>query len=181
MSVVVQCFHCSAILDLDDGFRGGVCRCSSCGSLLQVPRGEDGAPAGRKVRPATPPSPTSPTTPVQNATSSRLDVGMSRGQFEPPPSPQIRRQDIGVSSGLGRVHQTTPVAPSSRSSRRGERSGATAQTAAAAAQRSRVLIWFGVLLAILITAMLASLVVYYIYYYEPPLPAPVPLPVPATR
>ena len=53
--------------------------------------------------------------------------------------------------------------------------------AAAAAQRSRVLIWFGVLLAILITAMLASLVVYYIYYYEPPLPAPVPLPVPATR
>jgi hypothetical protein len=176
MSVVVQCYHCSAILELDDGFRGGVCRCSSCGSLLQVPRGEDGVPSGKKVRPATPPSPISPTTPVQNATSSKLDVGLSRGQFEQPPSPQSRRQDIGTSSGLGRVHQTTPIAPSSKHRRRSERPGATAQSAAVDAQRSRAIFWLGLLLALLITAMLALLVVYYIYYYEPPMPLPMPVP-----
>jgi hypothetical protein len=179
MSVVVQCFHCSAILELDDGFRGGVCRCSSCGSLLQVPRGEDGIPTGKKVRPAMPPPPTSPTTPVQNATSSKLDVGISRGQFDVPSSSQIRRQDIGVSSGLGRVHQTTPIAPSSKQSRLGEKSNVI--TPRAAAQRRRVIFWMGLLLALLIIAMLASLVIYYIYYYEPALPLPPLVPAPSTR
>ena len=53
MAVIVQCFHCNAILELDEGFRGGVCRCSTCGSLLQVPKSEE-KKVGRKVRPATP-------------------------------------------------------------------------------------------------------------------------------
>ena len=56
--------------------------------------------------------------PLQNATSSKLDVGLSRGTFESPLSPRLNRQDIGVSSGLGRVHQTRPIsATSSRSQR----------------------------------------------------------------
>jgi len=163
MSVVVQCFHCSAILELDDGFRGGVCRCSSCGSLLQVPRGEDGIPSGKKVRPVMPPSPTSPTTPVQNATSSKLDVGISRGQFDLPSSSQNRRQDIGVSSGLGRVHPTTPIAPPSKHARRGGRPGSAVPTAEAALRR-KALFWLGLLLALLIMVMLVLLVIYYIYY-----------------
>ncbi|NNM87236.1 MAG: hypothetical protein HKL95_01820, partial [Phycisphaerae bacterium] len=37
MAIIVQCHKCSKVLELDDGFRGGVCRCSSCGTLLQVP------------------------------------------------------------------------------------------------------------------------------------------------
>ena len=37
MAIMVQCHKCSTVLELDDGFRGGVCRCSSCGTLLQVP------------------------------------------------------------------------------------------------------------------------------------------------
>src|SRR4051812_47529249 len=53
MAVVVQCFHCNAILELDEAFRGGVCRCSECGSLLQVPKSE-GPKAAKKARPATP-------------------------------------------------------------------------------------------------------------------------------
>ena len=180
MPVVVQCFHCNAILELDDGFRGGVCRCSSCGSLLQVPRGEEAAPPGRKVRPATPPPPVAPAFPVQSATSSKLDVGLSRGQFESPSSPRLRRQDIGVSSGLGRVHQTRPIsATSSGSTRRNPPpAGAPASATSAAegaipalgsppARRSRALLWLGLLLAFLITSVLGSMIIYYIYFYEP--------------
>ncbi|MDA8375762.1 MAG: hypothetical protein M0Z50_01560 [Planctomycetia bacterium] len=37
MAIVVQCYNCRSRLELDDGFRGGVCRCSKCGSLLKVP------------------------------------------------------------------------------------------------------------------------------------------------
>jgi hypothetical protein len=180
MPVVVQCFHCNAILELDDGFRGGVCRCSSCGSLLQVPRGEEGAPAGRKARPATPPPPVSPTVPLQSATSSKLDVGLSRGQFESPLSPRLRRQDIGVSSGLGRIHQTRPITgtPSRADRLKPPASGAAASATAAAegaspaldlppARRSRALLWLGLLLAFLITSVLVSMVIYYVYFYEP--------------
>jgi hypothetical protein len=173
MPVVVQCFHCNAILELDDGFRGGVCRCSSCGSLLQVPRGEEGAPAGRKVRPVTPPPPVS-TIPVQSATSSKLDVGLSRGQFEPASSPQMRGQDIGVSSGLGRVHQTRPITGGVSRKRRPKAAGAdgpagTGRTASPAkdappAPRNRALLWLGVLLAFLIAGVLISMVVYYMYF-----------------
>jgi len=52
MSVSVQCTTCKITLELDDGFRGGVCRCSNCGSLLQVPRSADEGVA--KSRPAGP-------------------------------------------------------------------------------------------------------------------------------
>jgi regulation of enolase protein 1 (concanavalin A-like superfamily) len=52
MAIVVQCFQCSTILELDDGFRGGVARCSNCGALLRVPK-EVGA-AGESVRPHSP-------------------------------------------------------------------------------------------------------------------------------
>ena len=96
MPVVVQCFHCNAVLELDDGFRGGVCRCSTCGSLLQVPKGEADAPAkASRVRPAVPPGPS-----VAHPKSE--DTGISSGALDP------RRSDPGISSGL--VHRTTPIA-----------------------------------------------------------------------
>ncbi|HVX84053.1 MAG TPA: hypothetical protein VH253_04485 [Phycisphaerae bacterium] len=55
MSVLVHCSECAAELTVDEGFRGGVCRCSSCGTLLAVPneQGAVGAPR-RRQRPATP-------------------------------------------------------------------------------------------------------------------------------
>jgi len=178
MPVVVQCFHCNAILELDDGFRGGVCRCSSCGSLLQVPRGEESAPAGKRVRPAMPPPPVSPATPVQSATSSKLDVGLSRGQFESPSSPQMRRQDVGVSSGLGHVHQTRPITASTRETKRRSRAALEAARRpveeAPPARRSRALLGLGLVLAFLIAAVLVSMVIYYIYFYEAPMPTPAP-------
>ncbi len=38
MALTVQCSQCKTTLELDEGFRGGVCRCNSCGALVQVPR-----------------------------------------------------------------------------------------------------------------------------------------------
>lgn len=53
MAIVVECYHCHSRLDLDEGFRGGVCRCSKCGSLLRVPASAGTADSAR-TRPADP-------------------------------------------------------------------------------------------------------------------------------
>jgi hypothetical protein len=78
MAVVVQCYSCSNILELDEGFRGGVCRCSQCGSLLQVPKGASNDP--RRARPAAPDASPSAN---QRPSSPTTDTGLSRGQFDP--------------------------------------------------------------------------------------------------
>jgi hypothetical protein len=59
MAVHVHCTQCAADLEVDEGFRGGVCRCSSCGTLLAVPpegggEGEGAPPPRRRQRPANP-------------------------------------------------------------------------------------------------------------------------------
>jgi hypothetical protein len=108
MAVVVQCFHCNAVLELDDAFRGGVCRCSSCGSLLQVPKGEQESPAGRKVRPANPgvAPRKSGGRPGSGGSASGSDAGSSGALGQSVNSPS----DAGSSSsGLRRVQKTQPV------------------------------------------------------------------------
>ena len=132
-------------------------------------------PPGRKERPAMPPSPTASVTPVQNATSSKLDVGLSRGPFEGT-SPQLRRQDVAVSSGLGRVHRTQPITATVRPRRPSEsavRAAAPNVPApetpptppASRTSRSRMLLWLGLLLAIMVPAVLGAMIVYYLYLY----------------
>jgi hypothetical protein len=120
MAVVVQCFHCNAVLELDEGFRGGVCRCSSCGSLLQVPRGEqDPPPAGRKIRPAAPsaaPRKPVPASPGEPGLSNSL--GQSSGALS----------SSGLSSGMQRVHRTKPVAPAPAKSKSSPKSSANARS-----------------------------------------------------
>jgi hypothetical protein len=103
MAVVVQCYHCNAVLELDEGFRGGVCRCSGCGSLLQVPRGEQDKRAPRPARPAAPPSPSANASPPPPAS------GDSRS---PRPSPSIDAHTL--SSGLNQVHKTRPINKTSK-------------------------------------------------------------------
>ena len=78
MAVVVQCYNCSNILELDEGFRGGVCRCSQCGSLLQVPKGDSSD--SPKARPA---APGAAATVLQRPSAPAADSGLSRGQFDP--------------------------------------------------------------------------------------------------
>jgi hypothetical protein len=120
MAVVVQCYHCNTILELDEGFRGGVCRCSTCGSLLQVPKAS--TPGAPKARPAAPGA--QPTEPKRPATPPRPgDAGISRGQFDPanqknhsgssgvrPATPDFG----GSSSGLRQGRPAAPVATAPR-------------------------------------------------------------------
>lgn len=50
----LECPNCGELLELDAGFAGGVCRCSSCGKLMSVPS-EDSAQQPRQVdRPSSP-------------------------------------------------------------------------------------------------------------------------------
>ena len=111
MAVVVQCFKCGAILELDEGFRGGVCRCSTCGSLLQVPRAdvEEQHSPGRISRPAAPtvnPSPPLARPDVPPARPVPKDVGPSSGKFD---TTSPGADFGGSSSGMGRVHTTRPI------------------------------------------------------------------------
>lgn len=72
-TIDLNCPGCDALLELDRGFAGGVCRCSTCGTLMTVPRvanekaerllraerpGE--APPRRSERPERPERPESP-------------------------------------------------------------------------------------------------------------------------
>ncbi|MEL7087715.1 MAG: hypothetical protein AAGL98_04630, partial [Planctomycetota bacterium] len=34
----IVCPSCSSSLEVDAGFAGGICRCSTCGAVLSVPR-----------------------------------------------------------------------------------------------------------------------------------------------
>lgn len=153
MAVIVQCFHCNAILELDDGFRGGVCRCSTCGSLLQVPQGEsDGVmPRKRKVRPPKP----MPHAPASASKSVHVaDAGQSSGQLDP------RRADIGVSSGLGHIHPTRPIMHAgSKHTPKG-----IGAPGAMELKNNRRLFWVGMVLAVLIMALAVFLCVYYFYF-----------------
>jgi hypothetical protein len=157
MAVIVQCFQCNAILELDDGFRGGVCRCSTCGALLQVPQGEsDGMmPPRPKVRP---PKPMPHVAAAATANGTRVaDAGLSSGQLDP------RRADIGASSGLGRIHPTQPIAHTS-SRRRTESNGVPQQVPIAREQRNnRWLFWLGMVLAVLIIGLAIIWGGYYLF------------------
>ncbi len=116
MAVVVQCYNCSNILELDEGFRGGVCRCSQCGSLLQVPKGSSSDM--RKARPAAPGANVST---IQRPADPTADPGLSRGQFDPrsparpaaPGDSGVARRviDAGRSAGLSTARTSTAHPP----------------------------------------------------------------------
>lgn len=122
MAVVVQCFHCSNILELDEGFRGGVCRCSQCGALLQVPKAspDEESMGSSKGRPAAPEGP-SQQHPPHRPESPLADPGLSRGAFSRPAAPNTATatadQDLPSSGTFSRSGRPAvpppPAAPGS--------------------------------------------------------------------
>ncbi|MCL2647852.1 MAG: hypothetical protein FWD61_12705 [Phycisphaerales bacterium] len=109
MAVVIQCFHCNTILELDEGFRGGVCRCSTCGSLLQVPQAtETDAP---KIRPAAPgeepTQPSRPASPIAESDAKQKPDPESDSSGQRPATPDTG----GSSSGLRSGKAARPAAP----------------------------------------------------------------------
>ena len=159
MAVVVQCYNCDTILELDEGFRGGVCRCSTCGSLLQVPKASGGsAPRARPAAPGT------AVTDVPRPANPNADTGLSRGQFDPrqgsgqrPAVPDLG----GSSSGL---RPGRPAAPTATKIERSKPIIDTTHPAhqAEQARKSRTLIWLGLCLAGLITVTVVVLVVVFV-------------------
>lgn len=124
--VVVQCYHCSKILELDEGFRGGVCRCSQCGSLLQVPKAA-AAEAGARSRPAAPGAssaevgrPANPNeaaatrveTDPRSGLGSGLSGGVGSGIGNRPQRPD-RPAAPGMGSGESGMFPQSPAIPSS--------------------------------------------------------------------
>ena len=182
MNVVVQCFHCNAILELDEGFRGGVCRCSACGSLLQVPKAQASASTSpRKIRPDVPPAP------------ARRDPAASGAKTEGGPfvrspigsGPAAGMDYGGSSSGLGRIHKTRPVAdPPSRKKSASDRDGNRHESLSPpppppprpplhglpeirAARQNSLLYWTGIVLILILAAAVVTLVVIFMTHREP--------------
>ncbi len=103
MAVAVQCYHCSTVLELDEGFRGGVCRCSQCGSLLQVPKNSS-HDVQRAARPASPDGPGRPARPGNPLE----DPGLSRGQLD---ARSPGASAVGSSGALSRSPGHRPAGP----------------------------------------------------------------------
>ncbi len=109
MAIVVQCHQCSKILHLDDGFRGGVCRCGGCGTLLRVPKD-----AGEQKQTSRPDEPGKAAKQTDRPESPLQDPGLSRGTLTGQNAP--RPPDPATSSGAfassgARNRPTSPVSP----------------------------------------------------------------------
>lgn len=77
----LECPSCSELLELDVGFAGGVCRCSSCGTLMTVPD-ESGSGPEKLVRPEDP-----------GSISAMSESGMASGTMQRPDAPIPTRPD----------------------------------------------------------------------------------------
>ncbi len=86
MAIVVECYHCHAHLELDDGFRGGVCRCSKCGALLKVPATAGTAETAR-TRPADPGSSAGDNRPRTPGADADLSNTLSHQSAQRPAAP----------------------------------------------------------------------------------------------
>jgi len=110
----LKCKSCATVLELDDAFAGGTCRCSHCGTIQTVPK-----PAPRPMptapKPAPKPAPTArgragtsgatPTSGLEElaevVTSSGLAGSGLTGQsvFTPPPGKRERRRNLLIIAG----------------------------------------------------------------------------------
>jgi hypothetical protein len=61
--IELECPECDELLELDAGFAGGVCRCSSCGALMTVPADPQRGKAEQLTRPEAPGEPARPARP----------------------------------------------------------------------------------------------------------------------
>ena len=93
--IELTCPQCDSDLEIDEGFRGGVCRCFKCGSLLTVPAERDGRTAEQLARPEAPPG-AAPPSPGAYRTSSGRTVELSDAQLSQAPTARGRRMGIRI-------------------------------------------------------------------------------------
>lgn|GEM_PF-2831781 len=127
MSLLVQCHQCGKVLELDDGFRGGVCRCRQCGTLLRVPMTD--THQVQKSRPAEPaaakPKPASGNA-AEGQNRDQASSGFPASRPESPDlssSRQLRPEPPGAIAGSGAMRPARPESPLSENlSQRSHRS-----------------------------------------------------------
>lgn len=146
MDLELTCPSCEQILMLDAGFAGGVCRCSSCGTLMTVPQvAQPDLVPTKKVRPDTPDH-----TP-QTTTSAATKPAYNTNSLPTHPSPS--------STHTTTQHATSPDKSASR----------TAQ-ADVIATRSRLnrrfAIRIGIISAFIALSSIAVFAVSILYHYQ---------------
>ncbi|MGC8560927.1 MAG: hypothetical protein ACP5O1_09645 [Phycisphaerae bacterium] len=116
MALLVQCHQCGKVLELDDGFRGGVCRCSQCGALLRVPMTD--AREVQKSRPAEPAGPGNKRISSSGSGgdgSAAPNASSQSGRPETPDIPSSHRpgrpESPGAFSGSGSLRPARPESP----------------------------------------------------------------------
>ncbi|MEM6457777.1 MAG: hypothetical protein AAF710_00125 [Planctomycetota bacterium] len=94
-TIDLECPSCKDLLELDAGFAGGVCRCSSCGILMTVPK-LSGGQSEQLVRPSAPGE--SPSSPTESSTRPERP-----GRPDAPPSRSSRPSRSRTDSSRGRA------------------------------------------------------------------------------
>ena len=95
--ISLTCTSCKKVLEIDDAFAGGVCRCQHCGTIQTVP-----ASLKRSTKSGTPPPPSK--TLYQKKPRAPGEVGRSGSGLE------ALADSVGASSGLARSALKTRAA-----------------------------------------------------------------------
>ena len=105
--IELECPQCKSMLELDAGFAGGVCRCSSCGTLMTVPSDPTRERAEMLTRPDRPDSPggnrpstSSSIAPAESGTSDRPETP---GAVETEPAPATSADTEVFTTASGKI------------------------------------------------------------------------------
>lgn len=82
-TIELECPGCQAMLELDGGFAGGVCRCSKCGTMMTVPADPTHERAERLMRPDRPDAPGRPASPSSTRATSPPDTRQPAASSRP--------------------------------------------------------------------------------------------------
>src|SRR5690348_3672477 len=92
------CTHCRAMLEMDDGFAGGACRCQHCGTIQTVPSHLKNKTSGaKKVRTLYQNSPALPTSELDALADVVVSSGLNSSRLrKPAATPQNQKQSKNV-------------------------------------------------------------------------------------
>ncbi len=160
MAMAVRCHHCGSVLDLDDGFRGGVCRCNKCGALLRVPGDPDSqrdSPV-RKTRPAEPGT-SRPRSPADVPGLSRKALSSDLSQSSRSAETPLDRPESDRDFPSRASPSAAPKSPMISGATRSELPRPTAGDSAKTANINRILVWIFLVVATLLI-LVAGLIIF---------------------
>src|SRR5687768_10348086 len=152
--ISIHCTHCRQLLEMDDAFAGGVCRCQYCGTIQTVPSKSKSRSGSGK----------SSSSPKNGSTKALYKKGSAAGSTAPGAAPTETGMGTGLddlaeivaSSGLSRGSLRTPP-PRTRGGAAAADGGAKAPRAPRPAKpflTRPVLIGGGVAVALVLTAVI---------------------------